>query len=258
MKKKNAIVKTKSYDIVIGHDNFDVLASFVAKGRFSSVFVLTDKAVSRLYAEEVKRALPRARFITIPAGEKRKTLATLETVWKRLFAMGADRHSLLVNLGGGVIGDMGGLAAALYMRGMRFVHVPTTLLAQVDASVGGKTAVNLSCCKNIIGSFAQPSLVLINVATLKTLPRREFLSGMAEVLKHGLIRDRRYLNKVVQTRGLHDLVLLEAMVRTSCQIKADIVNRDERETGERKILNFGHTVGHAIETLSRRTRHPLL
>lgn len=239
-------------DIIIGRNNWRVLADFVKKNNFSSVFVLTDKTVGKLYSGEVKRALPRAVFITVPAGEKHKNLTTLERIWRAMFKHGADRHSLLINLGGGVVCDMGGLAAAMYMRGIKFVQVPTTLLAQVDASAGGKTAVDLDGAKNIIGAFLRPALVLINTDTLKTLPKKQFLSGMAEVLKHGFIKDKKYLSAVVNGKLSH-----EDLIKGSCEIKSHFVDIDEAEKGPRKILNFGHTVGHAVETLSFNTRSPL-
>ncbi|WP_424246001.1 3-dehydroquinate synthase [Elusimicrobium posterum] len=261
MTKNNykSTVKTASYNIVIGQDIFGELSSFILKNKYSSVFVLTDKTLYKLYGAKLKKTLPRAKFITVPAGEKYKNLKTLEYIWQQLFRYGADRHSLLINFGGGVIGDMGGFAAGVYMRGMNFAQVPTTLLAQVDASVGGKTAVDLNNAKNIIGAFVRPALVLIDVDTLKTLPYRELLSGYAEVIKHGLIKDKKYFNEV-NKKDLKKLTPKELaeIIKKSCQIKYSFVEQDEHEKGPRKILNFGHTIGHAVESLSFKTKHPLL
>ena len=245
------ILKTKGYEIVAGAGVLGRLAAFCAAKKYSSVFILTDKTLYKLYGAALRRVLPSARFIVIPPGEKYKNLKTLEKIWLRLFKFGADRKSVLVNFGGGVIGDMGGFAAAAYMRGMDFIQVPTTLLSQVDASAGGKTAVDLQGAKNIIGAFVRPSLVLIDVNTLKTLPPRELRSGWAEILKHGLIKDKKYFERAA-SMNMTDLIF------KSCQIKSHFVKIDERERGPRKTLNFGHTAGHAVETLSFKTKNPLL
>ncbi|MCL2888459.1 MAG: 3-dehydroquinate synthase [Elusimicrobia bacterium] len=244
-------LKINSYEIIISAGIFGRLKNFCVGKNYSSVFILTDKTLYKLYSAKLKNILPRARFIVIPPGEKYKNLKTLEYIWKTLFKHGADRKSALVNFGGGVVGDMGGFAAGVYMRGMDFIQIPTTLLSQVDASVGGKTAVDLDGAKNIIGAFIRPSLVLIDVNTLKTLPRRQLRAGWAEILKHGLIKDKKYFERA----GSMDMINL---IYKSCQIKAQFVKIDEREKGPRKTLNFGHTVGHAVETLSFKTKNPLL
>lgn len=261
MKKNSSssTVNMDSYKILIGQNIFDALAKFTASKKYSSVFILTDKIVHKLWIKEILAVLPGANVIIIPPGEKFKNLKTLEVIWKRLFSLGADRHSLLINLGGGVIGDMGGFAAASYMRGIDFVQVPTTLLSQVDASVGGKTAVDLDNAKNIIGSFVRPKLVLIDVNTLSTLPKRELAGGWAEVIKHGLIKDKKYFEEIkkINVAAIAAKPLAE-IIKKSCQIKAYFVKADEHEKGPRKILNFGHTIGHAAETLSFKTKRPLL
>ncbi|MDR0292443.1 MAG: 3-dehydroquinate synthase [Elusimicrobium sp.] len=244
-------LKLDSYEIIIGAGILGRLKTFCAGKNYSSTFILTDKTLYKLYAGALKKVLPSARFIVIPSGEKHKNLKTLENIWKTLFKYGADRKSVLINFGGGVIGDMGGFAAGVYMRGMDFIQVPTTLLAQVDASVGGKTAVDLNGAKNIIGAFIRPSMVLIDVTTLNTLPRRQLRAGWAEILKHGLIKDKKYFERA-ESMSLTDLIY------KSCQIKANFVKIDEREKGPRKTLNLGHTVGHAVETLSFKTKNPLL
>jgi len=246
-------VKMDSYEIIIGSGILNRLAAFCAKKNYSSAFILTDKTLFKLYGAALKKVLPAARFIVIPPGEKYKNLKTLEYIWRKLFNFGADRKSVLINFGGGVIGDAGGFAAGVYMRGMDFIQVPTTLLAQVDASVGGKTAVDLEGAKNIIGAFVRPALVLIDVNTLKTLPKRELLAGYAEILKHGLIKDKKYFLDTASGR-----LDIAGLIYKSCVIKAYFVKIDEREKGPRKTLNFGHTVGHAVEALSFKTKNPLL
>jgi 3-dehydroquinate synthase len=192
-------------------------------------------------------------LISIPAGEKSKRLAVVEKCYDQLAAHRLERNSLIVALGGGVVGDLAGFVAATYLRGVPFVQVPTTLLAQVDSSVGGKTGVNLRAGKNLVGAFYQPRLVLCDLDTLKTLPKREYISGLAEVIKYGVIYDailfaqlERNLPKLLQ----RDAATLAAVIARCCEIKADVVGQDETEGGLRAILNFGHTIGHAIENSS--------
>jgi 3-dehydroquinate synthase len=203
----------------------------------------------------VSRSLSASGFscteVILPDGEAFKTMASAERIFEELLRAGLDRKSALIALGGGVIGDLAGFAASVYMRGIDFVQIPTTLLAQVDSSVGGKTGVNHPLGKNMIGTFWQPRLVWIDIDTLGTLPRREFIAGVAEIIKYGIIWDHElfaYLEKNAQ----HVLSLqsdaLRHIISRSCEIKADVVARDEREGGLRAILNFGHTIGHALET----------
>lgn len=189
--------------------------------------------------------------LIIEVGETAKNISSLESVWQQLLDAGADRRSLVINLGGGVIGDLGGFAANTYMRGVDFVQAPTTLLAQVDASVGGKLGVNFGGLKNIVGNFAQPQMVICDVSTLSTLPTAELLAGYAEVLKHGFICDSAYLKACLENEpGSTGEDTMIEIVSGSCRIKAEVVSQDEKEAGVRKILNFGHTIGHAIEALS--------
>jgi len=202
----------------------------------------------------------RPELLVFPAGERTKRVTSLERIWQWLLDQGFDRsHTLLVALGGGVIGDLAGFAAATYMRGVPYIQVPTSLLAQVDSSVGGKTAINLPGAKNVVGSFHQPALVYASLESLRTLPIREYRSGLAEVLKHGVIRRPAILETLssqVSAVLQRDPVVLEALVSQSCEVKRDVVERDEREAGERQVLNFGHTFGHAIEVASKhRKRH---
>jgi 3-dehydroquinate synthase len=218
------------------------------------VLVVTDTNVGPRYAAEVRDALPphcEVDVVEIAAGETHKTLATCGVVYDRLARLGASRDATIVALGGGVVGDLAGFVAATWMRGVAYVQVPTTLLAMVDSSVGGKTAVDLPYGKNLVGAFHQPAAVLIDPATLATLPMRELRAGFAEVVKYAAIGDAsffgRLADRVDALLGRDEQVLVEA-IDTSCRHKAGIVSRDERESGERALLNFGHTFGHAIET----------
>ena len=218
--------------------------------------ILTDQNVAPLYLKQVKKELEQcASFVTsyiLPAGERYKTLEEIQKIYGHLIELGFDRKDCLVALGGGVIGDMTGFAAATYLRGIDFIQIPTTLLAQVDSSIGGKTGVDFDRYKNMVGAFHQPVMVYMNSATLGTLSIREFSCGMGEILKHGFIRDRAYTRWLYENRaeiaGLNRHVLSE-MIYRSCVIKKTIVERDPREQGERAVLNFGHTIGHAIEKL---------
>jgi 3-dehydroquinate synthase len=219
--------------------------------------VITDANVGNHFARAALKSLAASAFetvlVTIPAGEKSKRLAVVEQCFDQLAAHRLERKSFIVALGGGVVGDLAGFVAATYLRGIPFVQVPTSLLAQVDSSVGGKTGVNLESGKNLVGAFYQPRLVLCDLDTLQTLPQREFLSGLAEVIKYGIIYDpilfaqlERNLPKLLQ----RDVPSLRAVVARCCEIKADVVGQDETESGLRAILNFGHTLGHAIENSS--------
>jgi 3-dehydroquinate synthase len=246
----------RPYDIQIGPGLLARLGEFVGPLRPSRLLVVTDPRVGPLYASRVQASLqPLARtaVFELAGGEAGKDLRAVEAVLDALLAAGADRRSVAIALGGGVVGDIAGFAAAIYMRGIRFVQVPTTLLAQVDSSVGGKTGVNHPRGKNLIGAFHQPQAVVADTDTLRTLPPRELSAGLAEVLKHGLLADAGYFARV--TRELPRLLacdeqaLAEAIAR-SCEIKAAIVARDEKESGERALLNLGHTFAHAIETLT--------
>jgi 3-dehydroquinate synthase len=244
------------YDIHIGPALLGQLDRYVAPLAPSSVMIVTDRAVGRLYGETVLGVLRRvapAAICELPGGEEAKDLDTVRTVIDALVEARADRKSVVVALGGGVVGDIAGFAAAIFMRGIRFVQVPTTLLAQVDSSVGGKTGVNHPRGKNLVGAFHQPAAVVADTDLLRTLPDRELSAGLAEIIKHGLLADATYFGAV--ERAMPRLLacdpdaLAETIAR-SCEIKAEIVARDERESGERALLNLGHTFGHAIEALT--------
>ena len=252
----------RSYPIVIAHRIMDDLGQELKKFGFSRTLALvSNPTVYGLYGSEVSRSVKSAGFdlaeVIIPDGEEYKTLRWVENIYGELLKARLDRKSAMIALGGGVIGDITGYAASTYMRGIDFVQVPTTLLAQVDSSVGGKTGVNHALGKNMIGTFWQPRLVWVDIATLETLPRRDFLSGLAEVIKYGVIWDEKLFSFLEAHRDevlRLDRGALEHIIRRSCEIKAEVVSKDERESGLRAILNFGHTVGHAIETATGYTK----
>jgi 3-dehydroquinate synthase len=220
--------------------------------------VISDQNVAPLYADVIQKSLSTSGFepvmITVPAGETAKSLKTVQTCYDLLAAHRLERRSFVVALGGGVVGDLSGFVAATYLRGIRFVQVPTTLLSQVDSSVGGKVGVNLEAGKNLVGAFYQPQLVLCDLDTLQSLPARELRAGLAEVIKYGIIYDSPLfarLERVLPSVLKGDPAILAAIVARCCQIKAEVVTQDETEGGLRAILNFGHTIGHALEAISR-------
>jgi 3-dehydroquinate synthase len=244
----------RSYPILIGSELLREPGSFDAVPAAAAALIVTNTTVAPLYGESLRRALA-GRFRTVhmlelPDGETHKDWPTLNLIFDALLRHGCDRKTVLFALGGGVVGDMTGFAAASYMRGVPFVQVPTTLLAQVDSSVGGKTAINHPLGKNMIGAFYQPRLVLCDLSTLATLPARELSAGLAEIIKYGPIYDMRFFDWIaanIEALVARDPAALAHAVRRSCEIKAVVVGQDERETGLRAILNFGHTFGHAIE-----------
>ncbi len=247
-----------SYDIIIEHGSLPSIGERCAAIGLSGVAaVITNPTVSVLYGQIVLESLKAAGFtavqIEIQDGEEYKNSATLNRVYDSLLAAGIDRSSFVVALGGGVVGDLSGYAAATWLRGVPFVQVPTTLLSQVDSSVGGKTGIDHPLGKNLIGAFYQPRLVLIDVATLKTLDARQFRAGLAEVVKYGVIIDRpffEYLETNIEAILSMDADVLVSVIRRSCELKAKVVEQDEKESGLRAVLNYGHTLGHAFETLS--------
>jgi 3-dehydroquinate synthase len=246
----------RSYPIHIGAQLIDRLDEFIAKLAPTSIVLVTDRIVDGLYGARARVACARVAATTtivLAGGEGDKTMAALAQVVDGMIAARADRRSVVIALGGGVVGDIAGFAAAVFMRGVRLVQVPTTLLSQVDSSVGGKTGVNHVQGKNLIGAFYQPQLVVADTAALATLPRRELAAGLAEILKHGLLADADYFTRVERETPAVlalDQAALAAAIARSCEIKAEIVGRDEREQGDRALLNLGHTFGHAIESLT--------
>jgi 3-dehydroquinate synthase len=243
----------RAYPIYIGSDLISNPEFFAQHIKGSRVMVVSNTTVAPLYLEQLKKALVdfNVSEVILPDGEEFKTLDVLNQVYTALLKSRFDRTCTLIALGGGVVGDMTGYAAASYQRGVNFIQVPTTLLSQVDSSVGGKTGVNHPLGKNMIGAFHQPQAVISDTLTLNTLPDRELSAGMAEVIKYGLINDAdffEWLEEHMEALMVRDLVLLAEAIRRSCADKAQIVAADEKESGQRALLNLGHTFGHAIET----------
>ena len=244
----------RSYRIAIGTALFDSAATYADLPAGRSAFIVSNTTVAPLYAQRLQQALQvhyaQVHLVTLPDGEEFKTWQTLNLIFDALLSQGADRKTVLFALGGGVVGDMTGYAAASFMRGIPFVQVPTTLLAQVDSSVGGKTGINHPMGKNMIGAFYQPLQVVCDLDTLQTLPQRELSAGLAEVIKYGPIADAAFFTWIEGNIGAlmaREPAALAYAVKRSCEIKAWVVGQDERESGLRAILNFGHTFGHAIE-----------
>ncbi|HYG57751.1 MAG TPA: 3-dehydroquinate synthase, partial [Symbiobacteriaceae bacterium] len=249
-------LEDRSYNIVIDRGLIGRLGSLVrgAMPTTQRALIITDTNVAPRFGDAAKRSLEQAGVqtvkATVPAGEMSKSLAQAYNLYTACVNAKLERGSVIVALGGGVVGDLAGFVAATYMRGIPFVQVPTTLLSQVDSSVGGKTGVDLPQGKNLVGAFHQPSLVVADLDALATLPRRELANGMAEVVKHAVIRDAGFLRLLESDADRVmslDPVVMGAVVEANCRIKADVVGADEREKGLRAILNFGHTIGHAME-----------
>lgn len=246
-----------SYEI-IWERGFDGLSGALDRLRlpYRKICIVSDHNVAELYLKDVERALsstgcPVSAFV-FPAGEEHKNLSTVQELYRYLIENRLERKDLLVALGGGVVGDLTGFAAATYLRGIAFIQVPTTLLAQVDSSVGGKTGVDFDKYKNMVGAFYQPRLVYMNSETLKTLPCDQFASGMGEVLKTGLIRNRDFYGWIIEQQAqieLRNPETMDHLIRECCRVKAAVVEEDPKEQGVRAILNLGHTLGHAIEKL---------
>lgn len=248
---------TAKYEVYAGSGLLQSLAPRVQRsiGRLPRrVFVLTSEPIWALWGQVFSASFPEPPVVLfLPPGEKHKTFANVERLAREMLRAGADRGSLLIAFGGGIVGDVGGFLAAIFMRGIPYVQVPTTFLAQVDSSVGGKTGVNLPEGKNLVGSFHQPRSVFADTAVLGTLPLRELKAGLMESVKAGIIRDRslvRYMEENASAIIGRDAKALEKVIAASIRMKADVVSRDERESGLRMILNLGHTVGHAIEQVT--------
>jgi 3-dehydroquinate synthase len=249
---------SRTYPVTIGPGVLGALrAALDEAGVGPSRVVVSSPTVWGHWGEAFQTAVPDATPILVPDGERHKAFQTCTRIYDALLRAGADRATGLVTFGGGVIGDMAGFAAATYLRGIRLAHVPTTLLAQVDAAIGGKVGVNLPGGKNLVGAFYQPSAVVIDPAVLSTLPRREFRAGLYEVIKYGVACDARLFEQVSRDLKLltrRDTSALAPVIASCCRIKGEIVAADERESGARRVLNFGHTVGHALEAATRYRR----
>jgi len=252
-------LQQRGYEIRIGQRILASVGKFLGqRGPVGHAIIITDSKVEPLHTAPVAHGLAatgaKVDVVGVPAGEQTKCLAEAERLWNKLLELGADRQSLIVALGGGVVGDLAGFVAACYGRGIAYVQVPTTLLAQVDSSVGGKVGVNLPQAKNMVGAFWQPAAVFVDTDTLHTLPEREYLSGLAEVVKYGVIMDAEFFGRL--ERDAPALVLrqggvLPDIIARCCRLKADVVEADEREeTGRRAMLNYGHTFAHALEAVT--------
>ena len=258
MKKIKVELGKNTFEIYIGSRLLPRVGNWLKeKGYSGKAIIISDSNVRPLYAGTLEQGLVVAGFkvtvMEIPAGEEQKTLATAGLLYQRLTDAFAERSTIILALGGGVIGDLAGFVAATYMRGVPLVQVPTSLLAMVDSSIGGKTAVDYGSLKNMVGSFYQPKLVVADAATLKTLPKVELSNGMGEVIKHAVAFDRAFFNflrKNMNAAMSGDIDILENIVEKNARIKGPIVETDEKESNQRTLLNFGHTVGHAVEAVS--------
>jgi len=254
--KLNINLNERSYPIYITTDYNDLKSSLDNAKINGKVVLITDTNVDKCQSQQCMESLKRydgeVHKYVIEAGEKSKNLDTVKDIYKFLIDLKLDRNSTLIALGGGVVGDITGFVAATFLRGINFVQIPTSLLAQSDSSVGGKVGVDFEGSKNIIGAFYQPKFVYININTLKTLPKRELQAGLAEVVKHGIIQDSdffEYIDYNVNKIFNFDENVLQYITKVNCSIKGSVVEKDEKESGLRAILNFGHTIGHAIETV---------
>lgn len=258
MRKVAVTLGDRSYEILIGAGLLRKLGEhYVRLGLGTRCAIITDSNVAPRYLSIVQRSLEakgiQCTAIQVPAGETSKSLKSVERCYNALAEHRLERKSCIVALGGGVVGDLAGFVAATYLRGIPFIQIPTTLLSQVDSSVGGKTGVNLKAGKNLVGAFYQPRLVLCDLDTLTSLPKREFRAGLAEVIKYGIIQDPKLFRQLEQAMPKilkRDRKWLTHLVARSCEIKADVVIQDETESGLRATLNFGHTIGHALEAIS--------
>jgi 3-dehydroquinate synthase len=250
-----------SYEICIGKDIIDRVALIIAKNHTAGHYaVITDNCVGSLYGQKFLSSLKdvglNVHLIEFPAGEASKNINTVLDIAGKLLKLGADRETCLIALGGGVVGDITGFIASIFMRSVLYIQIPTTLIAQVDSSIGGKTAVDLPHGKNLLGTFYQPCAVFVDLSFLETLPEKEFNNGLAEIIKYSIIDDEKMFHTLesnMEAVKLKDSKLLLNLVETCCRIKKSIVEIDEREQGLRRILNFGHTLGHALETISQYT-----
>ena len=255
MRKVKVITKNDPYQIYIEHGSLLKFATIFQKENHNQNWIIaTQNNLDKLYGQSLKRSLMEAGFyvktLIIPDGESTKTITQIENIYTQLLELHCDRSTVLIALGGGVVGDVIGFVASTFMRGIKYIQVPTTLLAMIDSAIGGKTGVNLSLGKNLVGSIYQPLSVLVDPKLLNTLPARELISGFAEMVKYGLIKDPKFFGSLTDSKfniGSYKQRLMESAITISCKIKADIVSKDEKEISVRRILNFGHTIGHALE-----------
>lgn len=258
MEKVLINLQENSYSIYIEKNMLQTIKLFLPHA--DKYFLITDKNVNQIYINDLLKSFEEKivyQYIIEP-GEPSKNFSNLEIILNTMIEKGLTRSSIVIAFGGGVVGDISGFCASIYMRGIGFIQIPTTLLGQVDSSVGGKTGVNMFGGKNMIGSFYQPQAVFIDTSTLHTLPRREVISGLGEIIKYGIIWDYKFLDYI--DKNYNNILALEentikAIIKKCCTIKAEIVSQDEKETGLRKILNFGHTIGHSLEVITGYNRY---
>lgn len=252
-------LKCRNYSIIVGKNALDKLCKYVNFSRYSQVVLISEKKIYNLWKSKIDSILKTKNKILLSSGEQVKCIQTAELICKKLVEFGADRKTLIVNIGGGMITDLGGFSASIYMRGVDYVNIPTSLLAMVDASIGGKNGVNIDKIKNIVGCFNEPKLVLIDTNFLQTLPQRELASAYGEIVKHSIIKSKKYFNLLAKnadkTGGLDEI---DNIILQSLKIKKHFVETDFQEKNIRKILNFGHTIGHGIETLSMQLKTQFL
>ncbi len=252
-------IKSNRYNIEIGLSTFKAISKFLVANKYSNYFIICDSNTLKFCLSELIlncKQLKKSEIIELEPGEDSKELDVVNHIWQTLTDFGADKNCLIINLGGGVVSDIGGFAASTFKRGIDFINIPTTLLSMADASVGGKTGINFSGIKNHIGTITQPKAVFVNVDFLKTLPYGHLVNGFAEILKAGLIKDKKFFNAISNItidNSFNDLNIL----KKSIELKSIIVKKDPSEKGLRKILNFGHTVGHAVESLFMRKSESL-
>lgn len=252
-------LKCSGYNIYLDNDMLDNFYKLLDLSKYSKIIVLTEKKIYNLWKNKIDTAIKYDKLIQINSGEKMKNFDTAKNILNQLIKNNADRKSLLINIGGGMITDLGGFVASIYMRGIDYINCPTTLLAMVDASIGGKNGVNLDNTKNIIGCFNKPKLVIIDTSFLQTLPNRELLSAYGEIIKHSIIKSKKYFNFLIKNASeIEHTNAIDDIILHSLKIKKHIVEKDFKEKNIRKLLNFGHTIGHAIEALSLNTKEPLL
>jgi len=249
--KINLDLPEKSYEIIVGTNILEQLKIFLQNKNYNKIIAISDENVIKFHGEKLKNFDIKIDFVVVKSGESSKSFAVFEEVCEEILQKNIDRNTLLIAFGGGVVGDLTGFCASILLRGIDFIQIPTTLLAMVDSSVGGKTAINSRGGKNLIGSFYQPKLVLCDINFLETLSIRQFRAGYAEIVKYGFIYDKNFfefLDENLAEIFNKNLQILQKIITRSCEIKSQIVGRDEKENGERALLNFGHTFGHIFET----------
>lgn len=252
-------LKCRGYNIYLGCGIFENIGNFIDLSKYSNVIILTETKIYNFWKTKIDNILKTKNKILLPSGEQIKSIKTTELICEKMVEFGADRKTLIVNIGGGMITDLGGFSASIYMRGVDYINIPTSLLAMVDASIGGKNGVNINKIKNIVGCFNEPELVLIDTNFLKTLPQRELASAYGEIIKHSIIGSKKYFDLLNKNADKVDKIdKIDNIILQSLKIKKHFVEKDFQEKNVRKILNFGHTIGHGIETLSMQLKTQFL